>query len=104
MTTRTLLGLLLIGFTTSAYAGQVVRWVDENGVTQFTDPKFAPNAEVVEIAKANGMDVPQQVKQVRSRGGSFVKINKAAKKNKRGWRGYEGRSTAYSSAGTRRSR
>ena len=71
-----------------AKAGEVVRWTDENGVAQFTDPKFAPTAEVVEIKPANGMDVPSAPKTSSSGKPNFVKISKPAKNNKRGFRGH----------------
>ena len=74
-----------------AKAGQVVRWTDANGVAQFTDPKFAPTAEVVEIKPANGMDVPTTPKSNSSGKPNFVKITKPAKNNKRGFRGHDRR-------------
>ena len=93
---RIILALAIISFTASAYAGQnepsVVRWVDENGITQFTDASFAPTAEVVKIPKANGMDVPKSTPASTASRPNFVKISKAPKKNKRGWRGHQGRS------------
>jgi hypothetical protein len=95
---RTLLAFTVISFAASAYAGKkepdIVRWVDENGITQFTDASFAPTAEAVKIPKANRMDVPKVASASAAARPKFVKISKAPKKNKRGWRGHEGRSRA----------
>ena len=106
MFSRALLALTLIATTTIGHAvqkaGQVVRWVDENGITQFTDPSFAPTAEVVQIPRTNGMDVPKDISGDRSARPNFVKIAKAPKKNKRGWRGHEGRRGSNSRGRARR--
>ncbi len=96
MLSKLLLAVALAGSATycfsEASAGDVVRWVDANGVAQFTDPRFAPHAPVVHIPPANVMDVPEAPTQ-RSQGRpNMVKIDKAPKKNKRGWRGHQGRS------------
>ena len=92
---RLLLSLWMLALAGAAHAeakaGEVVRWTDENGVTQFTDPKFAPAAEVVEIKPANGMDVPAAPKATSSGKPKFVKISKPGKNNKRGFRGFGGR-------------
>ncbi|MCZ6460202.1 MAG: DUF4124 domain-containing protein [Gammaproteobacteria bacterium] len=49
-----------ITFAGSAAAGGIARWVDENGVTHFGNPQFAPAGEgsLIEIAAINIMDVP----------------------------------------------
>jgi hypothetical protein len=73
--------------THAVAAAEIVRWVDANGVTQFTDPQLAAApATVVQLQSANGMDVPSGAPTRSGRGPSFTKISKAPKKNKRGWR------------------
>lgn len=91
---RKILGAgLLVAASGMASAGEVVRWVDADGTTHFTDRALAQgNAQTVEVGAANGMDVPD-ASSVRSRQSrpSFIKISKAAKKNKDGWTGYQRR-------------
>ena len=66
--------------------------VDEDGVTHFGNPQFAPpaNSEKITVQDANGMDVPDASGIARSRSNHrpYVYIRKSAKKNKRGWRGF----------------
>ena len=91
---RTLIrgGLIMLSaaFAQLAAAGEIVRWVDENGVTQFTDPQLAAApATSVDVQPANGMAVPQGAPASTATGPSFTRISKPPKKNKRGWRGYQ---------------
>jgi hypothetical protein len=74
-------------------ASEIVRWVDADGITQFTDPQYATSpASVVAVQQANGMVVPTSVGSHNGNGRpSFTRISKAPKKNKRGWRGYQAR-------------
>lgn len=84
-----LTGMLLL-VSGSAWASEVYRWVDANGVTQFSDARQAPaQADPVRIQATNGMDVPDasSISRSKSRPG-FRKISRAAKKNKDGWRGH----------------
>ena len=90
---RAALALVLLTTTSLTCAGEVVRWIDDEGIVQFTDPSYAPHAQLVEIPRANGMSVPEGAPQAREGRASFVKIAKAPKRNKRGWRGYRGRAT-----------
>ena len=60
---RKLLYLMAFGAlisASSAAADEIVRWVDENGVTHFGNAQFAPQGEGerVEVQRANGMDAP----------------------------------------------
>jgi hypothetical protein len=89
--------LLAAAFAQFAAAGEIVRWVDENGVTQFTDPQLAAApATSVDVQPANGMIVPQGAPASTATGPSFTKISKPPKKNKRGWHGYQrNRSSRY---------
>ncbi|MDH3641218.1 MAG: DUF4124 domain-containing protein [Gammaproteobacteria bacterium] len=85
-------GLILLagGFTQFAAAGEIVRWVDENGITQFTDPQLAAApATTVEVQPANAMDVPTAAPARTTGRPAFTKISKPPKKNKRGWQGYQ---------------
>lgn len=85
-------GVLLTAAQT-ALATEVYRWVDENGVTHFTEAAFAnSNAQRQRVASANGMDVPDASSLDNGPGRpSFTKISKAGKKNKDGWRGHQRR-------------
>jgi len=77
-------------WTQGVAATEIVRWVDTDGVTQFTDPQFAAApATVVYVQPANGMVVPSGVPPSQASGPSFTKISMPPKKNKRGWRGYQ---------------
>jgi len=88
---RATLALLLLSLSSLSLAGDVVRWVDQDGIVHFTDPSYAPHAEVVNIPRANGMDVPQGGAPKSQTRPKFIKIAKAPKRNKRGWRGHRGR-------------
>ncbi len=91
---KILLGtVLLVGLANGAVAAEVVRWVDENGVTHFSERYLAEApATEVKVSKTNGMDVPDtSALPSRSNGATFRKISKAGKKNKDGWTGYQRR-------------
>jgi hypothetical protein len=70
-----------------AAAGEIVRWVDAEGVTHFTDAHLAAApAEVVEVNPANAMVVPTGSATESKSSPALVKISKAPKKNKkRNW-------------------
>lgn len=83
------LTLVAVALAQFAAAGEIVRWVDENGVTQFTDPQLAAApATTVDVQPANAMVVPTGAPTSTATGPSFTRISKPPKKNKRGWRGY----------------
>ncbi len=81
----------------SVAADEIVKWVDENGVTHFGNAQFAPQGagERVEVHNANGMDAPNlnildRAPEHREMNG--VVVERAQVKNPRGWRGYWKRS------------
>jgi hypothetical protein len=72
-------------WTHSAVAGEIVRWVDEDGVTQFTDGQFSAGpATVVQVQPANGMVVPISPETHRGGSPTVTRIAMAPKKNTRG--------------------
>jgi hypothetical protein len=84
----------------SAAATEIVRWVDESGVTQFTDRQFSPGpATVVDVNPANGMAVPTGAPTRKSGPKPVARIGIPPKQNKRGWRGrgYSSRGAGHSS-------
>lgn len=88
---RLLVTGVLLAATQTAMATDVYRWVDDNGVTHFSDAALAhSHAEAQKVGAANAMDVPDasSLNEPR-RKASFRKISKAGKKNKDGWRGYQ---------------
>ncbi len=96
-----------ITFAGSAAAGGIARWVDENGVTHFGNPQFAPAGEgsLIEIAAINIMDVPvASPRATRRTPPRVVTIERPAKRNKRGWQGYYSSSRSRNSSGRRRGR
>jgi len=75
-----------------AIAGEVVRWVDENGVTHFGEPQFAPAEHTpVDIAPANGMVPARYSGGAADRGPTFIHLERPRMENKRGFRGYYSR-------------
>ena len=83
-------------FAPSALAGDVVKWVDANGVTHFGNAQFAPEegAEQVELQEANAMDAPDTGvlrHKPSARPLNGVVVERQQVKNPRGWRGYWGR-------------
>ena len=90
---RVIVAGVLIVLTQTAVAGDVYRWVDEDGVTHFSDAALAHDhseAQPVHVGVANAMDVPDasSLREGR-RQASFHRISKPAKKNKNGWTGYQ---------------
>ena len=73
-----------------AFSETVSRWVDENGVTHFGNPQFAPaSADAVTIKPTNGMDkvTPAATSNSAARTGpATAVIRMAPKRNKKGWR------------------
>ena len=94
--------LSIIAMLSMAAAGQanaetsesgIATWVDGNGVTHFGNSQFAPaNARSVDVAPANGMDVPAAVSSSGRQSGkpSLVAIKKKPNRQTRGWRGFAG--------------
>ena len=85
--------LLAAGITllvSSAWAADIAHWVDRDGVTHFGDPQFAPPGEatLITVNPANGMLKPEPGPVYPNGSPRMLKITKAAKQNKRGWRGY----------------
>ncbi len=84
-------------FASLSLANEVVKWVDENGVTHFGNAQFAPpgSGEAVRIEHANGMDVPDvgvlNNRPKRNRINATV-LQRPKLENPRGWRGFNGRS------------
>ena len=84
--------LLMLGISLSALADErIVRWVDADGITHFSDGQFAPaGAARVEIKPTNQMDAPVYTSHSRSqpkgRGPSVSVISLAPKQNVKGWR------------------
>ena len=81
----------------TAAADEIVKWVDDNGVTHFGNAQFAPQGEGerVEVHNANGMDAPSL--RILNRAPEYRELNgvvveRAHIKNPRGWRGYWKRS------------
>jgi hypothetical protein len=77
--------------TSTAGAETVARWVDENGVTHFGNPQFAPaHADSVHVREANGMDKPEAPTRLTNpearTGPATSVITVPPKQNKKGWR------------------
>ena len=87
------LALALLVACGSASADEIVRWVDENGVTHFSNPHLAQSeaATRVNVAPANGMAVARYSEASRSTGPSVSVIPRHRVENKRGFRGYDRR-------------
>jgi hypothetical protein len=90
---RSLLATLcILGCTLTANAAEKVSmWVDENGVTHFSNRQFAPeNAEELTIKSTNGMDVPEPASTVAptpsSGAAKWTKVELPAKQNPKGRR------------------
>jgi len=83
-------------------ANEVVQWVDENGVTHFSDAKYVPagQGDVVRINPANSMDSVDTAvlskRTVRS-GPRLTVLEQKHVSNPRGFRGFAGRTSAKSS-------
>jgi hypothetical protein len=85
-----LLVLLVSLLAGSAEAGDVVTWVDDEGVTHFGNARLAPHtARRVDVAPANGMDEPEApARPASSRGPAFILIEREANREPIGWRGH----------------
>jgi len=98
---RQLFCLLVVGAalaTARVEATEVVRWVDEDGVTHFGQPQFAPAEHTpVEIAPANGMEPARYTGHDSADGPSVITLDRTHFENKRGFRGYRNRPTGSSS-------
>ena len=74
----------------SALADDIARWVDDKGVTHFSNTGLAPtDAQRLEVGRTNGMEAPvAPTKEFRrgSRNGNWTKLTLPEKKNKKGWR------------------
>lgn len=90
------LALCMPFLSDSAFAGDVVKWVDQNGVTHFGDAQFAPaeGAEKITIGPTNPMDetdtgILHRVSTAKPM--NVVTVSREVRRNPRGWRGYNGR-------------
>ncbi|MEQ8860338.1 MAG: DUF4124 domain-containing protein [Pseudomonadales bacterium] len=74
-----------------ALAGEIVTWVDADGVTHFGNPQLAPMAaRSVEVAPANGMAVPEGAPTRRNGyGPATVILEKKPNRELVGWRGHQ---------------
>lgn len=108
MQARTLCAILFfvagIVLAASANAGEVLRWVDGNGVTHFGDRNAAPDigARIVDVHETNGMVAPDTAVLDQTVPGSRIALQRAQVQNKRGWRGYEDNLARSKSRGARR--
>jgi hypothetical protein len=87
----TLITTTLSTLSVGVAAATVARWVDENGVTHFSDTGFAPaTAQAVDVQPTNRMDAPVVAAPSSTAGGNsgptFTKISLPPKQNKKGWR------------------
>ncbi|MCZ6853614.1 MAG: hypothetical protein O7G86_06825 [Gammaproteobacteria bacterium] len=103
-----LLGAGALVFTAFSMGGQaedIARWVDEEGVTHFGNPQFAPGdadtVTLVDVQPTNGMVVPSVVAETHQRG-RVVVIKKKGKSNPRGWQGYQRKKKSSDARGNRR--
>lgn len=86
------MGVLLMLTVSAAGAtadtGAIARWVDADGVTHFANRQFAPpDADMIEVGRANGMDAPATGGATRSVGGpQWTKLTLPPKQNRKGWR------------------
>ncbi len=110
MQARTLCAILFviagIVLASSAKAGEVLKWVDTNGVTHFGDRNAAPDAgaSVIKLQKANGMVAPDtRILGQGPNAAQHVTLQHEGVQNKRGWRGFEDNLARSKSRGARRS-
>lgn len=110
MQARTLCAILFviagIVLASSAKAGEVLKWVDANGLTHFGDRNAAPDsgARVIRLQKANGMVAPDTgILDYDTNTAQHVTLQRQVVQNKRGWRGYEENVAKNKSRGVRRS-
>lgn len=86
----TVLALAMALVSLPAFAGDIARWVDADGVTHFGNPQFGPrNAEPVHVEPANGMVAPTPITTTRAGGRpSVVVLEKQPNRDLVGWRGH----------------
>ncbi len=95
-------------FSVAGNAGEIVRWVDADGVVHFGDRHAAPSrgAQTVEVRPANGMDVAKAPTKAPTEAPNtamaITRIDRAGPENKRGWRGYDARPKRRSPVRVRR--
>lgn len=108
--TRALSNLLLILIAGSGSAAlqarsDIATWIDDDGVTHFGNPQFAPpnSHTVVTVHPANTMVATQAPAHTgnTASGPRVVTLNRGKQKNKRGFRGYAARSTMSQGRSTR---
>ena len=99
--------LVFAAYSMSGQAEVIAKWVDEEGVTHFGNPQFAPGdvdaVTLVEVGPANGMVVPTVVAETNHRS-RVVVIKKKGKSNPRGWQGYRRNKNSSNTRGRRRGR
>ncbi|MCP5178782.1 MAG: DUF4124 domain-containing protein [Pseudomonadales bacterium] len=71
-------------------AGEILRWVDAEGVTHFGDRNSAPTqgADVIDVRKANGMDAPDTDVLVSQNSPRVMTLSRPELRNQEGWRGF----------------
>ena len=94
---------LCVPFTSgSAFADDMVKWVDENGAVNFGNAQFAPagTGERVALHPANGMHVPNLSilnRRASRQEMNIVMIKRVHMENPRGWRGFQSGRRRHSS-------
>ena len=76
----------------SASIAEIAHWIDDAGVHHYANPQFAPpgKATLITLQPANGMVVPVAAASSERGRPRMLKISKAPKHNKLGWRGWRG--------------
>jgi len=90
------IALIASQLSNSATADEIVRWEDKDGVTQFSHPQFAPpqSSEPVEVMPVNSMAVPEGSRLTgKDRGPTVITLSRTKLQNKRGFRGFDQRTT-----------
>ena len=99
--------LVFAAFSMNSSAEAIARWVDDEGVTHFGNPQFAPGdpdeVMLVDVQPANAMVVPQYTAESSGRP-RIVVIKKKGKSNPRGWQGYQRNKHNSNTRGNRRGR
>ena len=89
------MGLCALLFSSIASAEDVVKWVDEQGITHFSNAQFAPagRASEVNLHPANAMDVPDtsSLGQAGRTSGRVAVLKRTHVSNPRGFRGFDKR-------------
>jgi hypothetical protein len=92
--------LLFISLSSAATLADsnIVKWVDDQGVTHFGNRQFAPpeRHDAVTVKAVNGMAVPESTGASGSYGSGprVITLARSKLKNKRGFRGYGSRPSA----------